>query len=255
MGTATARGILLLLVCCSAVACGHRAAPGNAGPWTGDDSQFVAARRQIESIGRDFAALDSLIAEARAKCDGGDPTSLDLYRWAYATIKRCRNDYNHYQAVCASKEARKPADLFPRLANPNGFEFERVRFLYSVNFEAADPALTPLGESLLAKAPNDAPIMLALLKLYKPDKDEADTAKGLALIGKLDSLLPYDFSVLRTTSYFFHLAWKRTHAPGDGRESIRRAEEAIELSRSETQRKLLQKRIDEVRAWLGAAKP
>jgi hypothetical protein len=234
-----------------AIGCGRSSRPDDSAT---RDGEFTAARREIEASADDFAKLDALIAKSRAKCLS-DGTSLDLFRWAYATVKRCRNDYDHYQSVCRSEEVRRPAKLFAQFANVDDDQFQRVRFLYTVNFESSNDGMAALGDRLLDKAPRDAPVMLGLLKMCRPDTDEPDRVKGLALVSKLDAQLPYDFSVLRTTSYFYYLSWMRTHNAGEARESIRRAEEALKLCRSETQKKLLQKRIDEVQAWLDVAKP
>jgi hypothetical protein len=210
------------------------------------ESTYAKARREIDALAGEPVRLEAIIKDAFGKCTAKKPSQLDLYRWAYASCRRARNDYDYWYGLSHSSTRKAPSELFQAIADNDSYEFARARFLYTVAYDFPHQKLIPLGERLLKSDPDDQPVMLALVRLYQPQVSNDQRAKGEDLVKKLDKVDGRSLSTLATTSYFYYLAWRGSQSKADAQQARDRGSLVIQTSRSSMQKKLIKEKLAEL---------
>lgn len=215
--------------------------------WSENDAAYVKAKKEIEGIAGDKERLAKIIADSLKKCESAKATSLDLFRWATAVLTSAVT-FDDWRRIDGDFRGKKPYDLFPQLSKAKSYEFTRVRFLYTAKFDFPHHNLVSIGEKLLARNANDAPVVRMVLKLYQPQVFPSERIKGVALVNTLETMAPNTLPTLSVISDFYHKCWMKSKSRSDATEALKRSEQALKLSKSKEQIQIIRRVISELRA-------
>ena len=134
-------------------------------PWTGDDALYQHIERGVDAALASSQSVGDLLEQSSvpARQDSADPQAQ--FRWSYLAR----------QVVLAQPQSYEPSEaneaiavVLARAASPKTYSYARLRFL--VTRQAPD--LTALGERLLQRDPNDAPVKYRLSEDYSASFSE-----------------------------------------------------------------------------------
>lgn len=217
--------------------------------WTADDTALRAERLRIVQLTGRLTELDKEAEAARKKCDSEKATAFDLFRWSCAVLVRSRGDFDYGSRLRMGTNAHAPMELFPKLSKPDSYEFTRVRLLLVANVDFPGRMMIPVAEALHARDPEDEPVALTLLYLYQPsaaNRHPEDRTKGIALVRFIDTHFKPDVRTWARTGWFYYTAWMYTKSKADATEAIRRSGEARKLTKSEEQKRLIDREKQEM---------
>ncbi|PQV62561.1 hypothetical protein B1R32_12922 [Abditibacterium utsteinense] len=175
-------------------------------PWDGNDQPYVRATQSINIVGRNRSKLISLTAQLRAQANAKPQDTLAFYKWMVASWHLSRNQTRRE----GEKWLIPVADRVFRLNVPHSYKYARFAFLVMA-FTKPTPALQPLGDRLLRRAPKDEAVRLFQVgivagKAFNPKLRSLAQKEALAHLAVLHRQSPNNPLVDReegnTWSYF-----------------------------------------------------
>ena len=128
-------------------------------PWTGDDAPYRRIQQEVDASLAGYQSVSSLLEKSSVSARQNPTDPQAQFRWGYLVS----------QVILAQPRSYEPSEanvaivrVLARADYPRTYRYARLRFL--VTRQAED--LTALGERLLQRDPNDAPVKDRLSEDY-----------------------------------------------------------------------------------------
>lgn len=222
-------------------------------PWTGDDAPYQRIQQDDDASLAEDQSVSSLLEQASVSARQNPTDPQAQFRWSYLA----------QQVILAQPPSYDPDEaneaigmVLARADYPKTYRYARLRFLVT----REEPDLTALGERLLQRDPNDAPVKYRLSEDYSAlfsersqqthEVDPKLKQRALSLAEQLIAANPSNFHYHGALAAVYASSWTDHKNPEDAVKAIAAYQEFLRLASPDYSRQQCQSIVAVLQEYL-----
>ncbi len=196
--------------------------------WTGNDAPYAAARARVEREANSGLPPLTLVARYQSRAKAEPNNSLAQFSWAYAV----RFADKVLPASKTVSDLRFAAELgLAEAPQPRTYNYDRLHYLLRIQGGGGGGShfLKNLASRLLAKDPQDFPVLLYQSLIYTQNRDPADRQHGYTLIQGMIKKYPNKPEVYDALGCWYYTEYLFVHNKPDYDQAMAYYQKALNM--------------------------